>query len=138
MAADTVALDLFVQDFINTNRLRGVHMDWSLLCARRGSGVPSVFRFESGGREQFAVGQVLTLPDAEWLRIELTHAIPEVAEHRFDYLRMMYPATHTDIVTSIEDGGKVVLVKLTTRHPAFLNLVFVIRDGVGVENPFLV
>jgi hypothetical protein len=110
-------------------------MDWSLLCARRVTGVPSVFRFESGGREHFAVGQVLTLPDAEWLRIELNHAIPDVTEHRFDYLRMMFPATHTDITVSAEGG--VVLVKLVTRHPAFLNLVFVIRDGASIENPFL-
>jgi hypothetical protein len=134
---DSVALDLFLQDFVNTNRIRGVHVPWDALCARNsfGNGIPSVFRFESGGQEHHATGQVLNLPDADWFRIELTHTIPET-EHRFDYLRMLFPATHTDL--HIDTVGSTVLVKLTTRHRGFMNMVFVFRDGPAVENPFLV
>jgi hypothetical protein len=134
-----VALDLFLQDFVNTNRIRGAHVPWETLCARRSfeTGIPSVFRFESGGQEHFATGQVLNLPDADWFRIELTHTIPEATEHRFDYLRMLFPITHTDLKVDTMDTG-IVLVKLTTRHRGLMNMVFVIRDGEAVRNPFLV
>jgi hypothetical protein len=135
---DSVALDLFIQDFVNTNRIRGVHCAWDQLCARRAfeTGIPSVFRFESSGQEHYATAQVLNLPDADWFRIELTRAIPD-CEHRFDYLRMLFPGTHTDIAVDAPVGGPV-LVKLTTRHRGLMNIVFVIRDGVPVTNPFLV
>jgi hypothetical protein len=134
---DSVALDLFIQDFVNTNRNRGVHCPWDLLCARRAfeTGVPSVFRFESGSQGHYATGQVLNLPDADWFRIELTRAIPE-CEHRFDYLRMLFPGTHTDLTVDSSEGS--VLIKLTTRHRGFMNIVFVVRDGTPLTNPFLV
>jgi hypothetical protein len=135
---DSVVLDLFIQDFVNTNRIRGVHVSWDNLCARRAfeTGIPSVFRFESGGQEHYATGQVLNLPDADWFRIELIRAIPET-EHRFDYLRMLFPQTHTDLTVDAVPGDPV-LVKLTTRHRGLMNIVFVIRDGPAVSNPFLV
>lgn len=137
---ESVALDLFLQDFVNTNRIRGVHAPWDVLCARRAfeTGIPSVFRFESGGQEHYATGQVINLPDADWFRIELTRTIPTVSEHRFDYLRMLFPATHTDLSIDIVSEEGPVLIKLTTRHRGLMNMVFVIRDSTALTNPFLV
>jgi hypothetical protein len=66
----------------------------------------------------------------------LIRAIPET-EHRFDYLRMLFPQTHTDLTVDAVPGDPV-LVKLTTRHRGLMNIVFVIRDGPAVSNPFLV
>jgi hypothetical protein len=136
--SDQIALDLFIQDFVNSNKLANKHYDWDALSTRAlfEGGSPKVFQFTSGGREHFAVGQRLILPDADWFRIELTREIPAVDEHRFDCLRMLYPRTHVDMRTDVTEG--VVLVKLLTKHRGLLNLVFVVRNEGGVENPFLV
>jgi hypothetical protein len=136
--SDQIALDLFIQDFVNTNKLVGQHVSWAQLVNRRfvEDGVTKVFQFTSNGLNYLALGQHLALPDTDWLRIDLTRQIPDVEDHRFDCLRMLATTTHTGVV--VERDGGVVLVKLTTRHRGLVNVVFVIRSGEGVGNPFLV
>jgi hypothetical protein len=134
---DAIALDLFIQDFVQTNKVLNQHCTWSTLVNRRflEDGLTKVFSFESGGSSHYATGQHLALPDADWFRIELTHAITS-AEHRFDCLRMMQAATHTGLVVEKESESNI-LVKLTTRHRGLVNIVFVIHDGLPLTNPFL-
>jgi hypothetical protein len=136
--SDAVALDLFIQDFVTTNKVLNHHYDWPELVNRRflEDELLKVFQFESSGTTHYAIGRHLALPDADWFRIELTRSIPQVEEHRFDYLRMMQTTTHMGLVVEKEEG--IVLVKLTTRHRGLVNVVFVIRDGLAVVNPFLV
>jgi hypothetical protein len=132
--SDAVALDLFIQDFVQTNIVMNTHYGWDDLVNRRH--LPTgdrVYKFESGQTEHLAVGRVIELPDGDWYRINLTHAIP-TAEHTFNCLRMMQTATHTGL--TVEADGSV-LVKLITRHRGLINLVFVIRS-TGLTNPFLV
>jgi hypothetical protein len=132
--SDAVALDLFIQDFVQTNIVMNTHYGWDDLVNRRH--LPTgdrVYKFESGQTEHLAVGRVIELPDGDWYRIDLTHAIP-TAEHTFNCLRMMQTATHTGL--TVEADGHV-LVKLITRHRGLINLVFVIRS-TGLTNPFLV
>jgi hypothetical protein len=132
-----VELDLFIQDFVTTNKLMNQHCSWATMSSRRfhEDGLKKVFSFESGEKTHFAVGQHLALPDSDWFRIELTHSIP-AGEHRFDCLRMMRTDTHIGL--EVEAGKDTLLVKLTTRHRGLLNIVFVIRDGLPIENPFLI
>ena len=134
---DIVALDLFIQDFVITNKVLNHHYDWAELVNRRfvEDGLTKVMSFQSGEQTHYAVGKHLALPDGDWFRIELTRAIPD-AEHRFDCLRMMQATTHTGL--DVEKAGDVVLVKLTTRHRGLVNVVFVIRDGLALQIPFLV
>jgi len=135
--SDAVAIDLFIQDFVTTNKVLNHHFEWSDLVNRRflEDGLLKVISFESNGITHYALGRHLALPDSDWLRIELTRPIPHVEEHRFDYLRMMQATTHMGLI--VEKGEGVVLVKLTTRHRGLVNIVFVIRDGLAVVNPFL-
>ena len=130
-------IDLFIQDFVKTNKLVNRHCDWDTLVSRRlqDDGAKKVFSFESGGAVQYAVGEHLALPDADWFRIELTHSIVVDAEYRFDCLRMMHTNTHVDL--SVEPGSPLI-VRLTTRHRGLINVLFVIRDGLGLKNPCLV
>lgn len=136
----TVALDLFIQDFVLTNRIMNNHVDWTTVVSRRfqESG-PSVklYRFESGGSQHYARSQIFALPDADWLRIELGRpaAAADAEEHRFDCLRMMQQNTHAGM--TVENEGGATIVKLTTRHRGLLNVVFVMREP-AVANPFLV
>ena len=140
--SDAVALDLFIQDFVTTNKLLGQHYSWESLVNRRyveDGRATKVFQFESGGETHLAVGRLLALPDADWLRIELTRPIPMAEEHRFDILKMRSAASHFDLQV---DGGAAdtVIVKLQTRHRGLVNVVFVIREGAvaASPNPFLV
>jgi len=137
--ADPVALDLFIQDFVTTNKLMDAHYPWSSLVNRRfvDDGLTKVLSFQSGGATAYAVARHLALPDSDWLRIELTRSIPDVSDHRFDCLRMTQAATHIglDVETS---GDKTVIVKMTTRHRGLINIVFVVRDKAPLETPFLV
>lgn len=139
--SDQVALDLFIQDFVNTNKLLGQHCIWEQLVNRRyvEDGRVRVFSFMSGGSEHLAIGQMLSLPDADWFRIELTRTIPSVEEHRFDILKLLQQRTHTGLNVDTATSGTV-LVKLTTRHRGLVNLLFVVRDGPAPAqaNPFLV
>ena len=133
-----VELDLFIQDFVTTNKLMNQHCDWPILASRRfqEDGLKKVFTFESGGSTRMAVGTHIALPDSDWFRIELTHVLSESAEYRFDYLRMMHTNTHVSL--TVEPVPSALLVKLTTRHRGLMNVVFVIRDGLPLVNPFLV
>jgi hypothetical protein len=135
--SDAVALDLFIQDFVSTNKLLNQHYSWPELVNRRlqEDGLLQVFQFQSDGTEHFAVGRCLALPDADWFRIELTKSFPAV-EHRFDCLRMMQMNTHTGLTTEIV--GDVILVKLTTRHRGLMNVVFMIHSSDSLPDPFLV
>jgi len=137
--ADPVALDLFIQDFVTTNKLLNTHYPWGSLVNRSftDDGVTKVLEFQSGGSTAYAVAQALALPDADWLRIELTRAIPSIEEHRFDCLRMMQSTTHVGL--DIEKvGTDTVIIKMTTRHRGLNNVVIVIRDTLVLKNPFLV
>ncbi len=143
-------LDLFIQDFVTTNRLLGQHWTWDALSSRRlleAGPATKVFEFTSGGIKQIAIGRWLALPDGDWFRIELTHPLgdlpADLTAHRFDCLRMMYPRTHSDFTVEGDTTGletpPVFFVKLTTRHRGLLNLVFVVRDGApAITNPFLI
>jgi hypothetical protein len=135
--SDAVALDLFIQDFVTTNKVLNQHYDWSALVNRRflEDCLIKVFHFQSNGTTHYAIGQHIALPDSDWFRIELTRAIPVVEEHRFDCLRMMQATTHTGLV--VEKSADVILVKLTTRHRGLVNIVFVVRDGLPLTDPFL-
>ena len=135
--SDALALDLFIQDFVLSNKVLNQHYEWPSLVNRRflEDGLIKIFGFESGGKTHYARGQHIALPDADWFRIELSHPIPEVGEHRFDCLRMMQAATHTGL--EVEKSEESILVKLTTRHRGLINIVFVIRDVLCLRNPFL-
>jgi hypothetical protein len=136
--SDAVALDLFIQDFVSTNKLRNQHNPWLSIVNRSflDDGLTKVFQFQSGGEEHFAVGRHLALPDSDWFRIELVRPIPVVDEHRFDCLRLMHANTHTETV--VEKVDDAILVKLTTRHRGLVNIAFVIRPTGALRNPFLV
>lgn len=135
--SDQVALDLFIQDFVNTNKLLGTHLSWASLCNRRWAdyAAPRIYEFSSVGQTHYARGQRCELPDGDWFRIDLARPIPAVEEHRFDYLRMMSAQTHAHL--SVEASGGAVLVKLKTGNRGLINVVFVIRDTTGIINPFL-
>ena len=138
--SDALAIDLFIQDFVNTNKLLNQHVGWDTLVNRRFAeeGRRKVFSFESGGSIQYATAQLMALPDSDWLRIDLTRAVPEVEDegHRFDCLRMTMARTHTGLDVQKDECGAL-LVRLTTRHRGLMNLVFVIRVSGAITNPFL-
>jgi hypothetical protein len=136
--SDIVALDLFIQDFINTNKLQGQHSDWRSLCNRRWADYPAprIYEFTSNGQTHYARAQRYDLPDAQWYRIDLSHPIPQVDEHRFDMLRMTSAVTHSQI--SVESTPGAVIVRLKTGNLGLINVAFVFRDTTGITNPFLV
>jgi len=135
--SDQVALDLFIQDFVNTNKILNQHVDWATLVSRRWSEGPTrIYEFQSGGATHYARGGMLVLPDSDWYRVELTRTIPALGtgeEHRFDCLRMLSAQTHTQLVATAEP----VIVRLLTRNRGLINVVFVVRDATGITNPYL-
>ena len=135
--SDQVALDLFIQDFVNTNKLLCQHTDWASLCNRRWAddAVPRIYEFISGGQIHYARAQRFQLPDGDWYRIDLSRPIPVVDEHRFDCLRMLSAQTHTRLISEVSSGA--VLVRLLTGNRGLINIVFVVRDTTGIINPFL-
>jgi hypothetical protein len=134
----STTLDLFIQDFVTTNKLLNQRVSWSSLASRRFAeeSAIKVFEFVSDNLPQRAIGRHLILPECDWFRIELTHSIPEVDEHRFDCLRMTHTDTHTSLTVEKEDGA--ILIFLRTKNRGLINLVFVIRDTPSLKNPFLV
>jgi hypothetical protein len=137
--ADSLVLDLFIQDFLQTNSLLNSHVSWTYLVNRQfvDDGLTKVLSFQSGGATCYAVARPIVLPDRDWLRIDLTRAIPTVEEHRFDCLRMTQVDTHVGL--EIEKvGNDSIIVKMTTRHRGLVNIAFVIRDGLPLEHPMLV
>lgn len=135
--SDQVELDLFIQDFVNTNKLLGQHIGWQSLCNRRWAddAAPRIYEFTSGGQTHYARGQRYQLPDGDWYRIDLSRPIPVVDEHRIDCLRMLSAQTHTRLNVELSSGA--VLVRLVTGNRGLINIVFVIRDTTGIINPFL-
>lgn len=144
----TTTLDLFIQDFVLTNKHLGVNWSWAALTSRRlmEAGAPlKVFQFKSGGVDHLAIGRWLALPDGDCFRIELTHALPfppgsEPVDYRWDCLRMMSQATHTELTTETLGSGAsaAVMVKLGTKHKGLLNMVFAVREGAELAHPLLV
>jgi hypothetical protein len=135
--SDAIALDLFIQDFVKTNKLLNSGTPWAALVSRRhvDDGIRRVYEFQSGGATCYAVGHLLHLPDNDWYRIELWRTIPVVDEHRFDCLQMMQQTTHTTLQVDHEEDN--ILVKLTTRNRGLVNMVFVIHgSGSGPKSPF--
>lgn len=137
----TVAIDLFIQDFVLTNKILNQHLDWPTLVSRRfqeaGPAV-KVLSFKSGEQEHLAVAQIIGLPDGDCLRIEMTRPPASVGaeEHRMDCLRMMHQATHGTLdVNTLEDK---VIVRLSTRHRGLINVAFVLYDAPLTTNPYLV
>ena len=140
--SDLLALDLQIQDFIQTNRLCKQHYDWNMLVNRRFvescHGAQTLFSYQTGGVTEFASADHLLLPDGDFLRITLyIPRIPSLTEFRFDCLRMLLAATHTGLVVDTRDP-KAITVTMTTRHLGIIPIVFVIREGSGIRYPFLI
>jgi hypothetical protein len=129
-------IDLFIQDFVRTNKLVNRHCDWSTIANRRfhEDGMRKIFSFESGEETHYAVGELIALPDMECFRIELTHPLSKDIEYRFDCLRMLHANTHVELSIVQLDP---LIVRLTTRHRGLVNIVFVIRDGLAIKTPLL-
>lgn len=129
----STVLDLYIQDFVTSNKLLNQLVPWSTLVSRRfvesGAAI-KVASFQSGGTEHFAVLQHLELPTGDWLRVELTHgAARDTGEHRFDCLRMTHAATHTGL--TVERGGEdTLIITLATRNRGLIPVMFVVRDGL--------
>lgn len=136
--SDIVALDLFIQDFVNTNKLLNQRVVWTDLVSRRlmEGGATRVLSFQSGGETHYAVAHYMILPDGDCIRIDLTRGIPDVEEHRFDCLTMLSAQTHTGLRVE-KWRGPTVAVRLTTRHRGLLNVVFIVQDGLRLEDPVL-
>jgi hypothetical protein len=140
---DQICLDLFIQDFVNTNRLMNQNHDWNTIVGRRyvEDGKRRIFRFQSGGRDSLAVSQLMAMPDADWLRIDMVRTeIPALPaeDFRFDCLRMMFQLTHYHMDVSRDGIDGAVIIRLHTRNRGLVNVAFVIRSGNAVENPFLI
>lgn len=127
-------LDLFIQDFVVSNKLLNSHVDWPTLVSRRfveAGSSRKIFGFQRSNDptvQQFAVGELLTLPDGDWFRISLRHDLPDVSnvtDLRFDCLRMLHANTHYRMDTEAAEGS--LLVKLVTRNRGLCNIVFVIQ-----------
>lgn len=139
----STVLDLFIQDFITTNKLLNQHVAWSTLARRHfveGGSPIKVFSFQSGAKEHYAVGRTMELPDGDCFRIEMTHPearADEVASHRLDCLRMTHTDTHTGLEIT-KASADTVLIRLRTRNRGLIGIVFVIRDNQGIDNPIIV
>jgi hypothetical protein len=128
-------LDLYIQDFVTTNRFLGRHVSWDTLISRRfaeGGAAIKVMSFQSGGTEHFAILQHLELPTGDFLRIELTHAAArDAGEHRFDCLRMTHTTTHTGLEFQ-RATDDTVTITLVTRNRGLIPILFVVRDGLAL------
>lgn len=137
----TVAIDLFIQDFVLSNRILNQHLDWSTLVSRRfqeSGPATKVFSFKSGDQDYIAIAQILATADGDYLRIQMTRppASMGAEEHRMDCLRMMHQTTHA--MLAVEPVGDKVIIRLTTRHRGLLNIAFVLYDKALVTNALLV
>jgi hypothetical protein len=135
--SDAVALDIFIQDFVRSNKLLNQTLPWVALVNRRTaeSAPLRIFRFESGGVVHLATATYMMLPEKDCLRIEFAHAIPVTEEHRFDYLRMISTQTHTHMTHSVVSGN-MVRISLSTRHRGYIDVEVVIRGDAPVgEDP---
>lgn len=136
---DPLAIDLTIQDFVNTNRILSRHLDWPTLVSRRFAETwgRKVFSYGSG---QLATAEILWLPESDWLCIELLREIPslEASDLRFDCLRMLHQHTHNQL--EVTKSGDSIVVKLYTKHQGLINVAFVIRPPPleTPSDPFLV
>jgi hypothetical protein len=139
---DPLAYDLYIQDFVTSNILLHRHVPWETLVSRLfvEDGKRKVFQFQRGESVEYAVAELIVLPDAEWLRITLP-GLPvsdmPVETLRFDCLRMTYQNTHSTM--NIVRTDDTILVRIMTKHRGLINVVFVIRNNVaqGTQNPCL-
>lgn len=135
-------LDLFIQDFLTTNRILNAHVPWATLVSRRfveAGAQRKVFSFQSAGATHFAVGTLLDLPDGDCFRIELVAPSTEAIaaeEHRLDCLRMTYVATHT--AHELTRMPATVVIRVATRNRGLIPVVFVVRGDGALTEPVLV
>lgn len=141
MSGSSNELDLFIQDFLTTNRILNAHVPWSTLVSRRfveTGAQRKVFSFQSGGATHFAVATLLDLPVSDCFRIELMPPTPVAAdEQRLDCLRMTYTSTHTSHeLTRSTDGH--IIIRVETRNRGLIPIIFVVRVGqTRLELPIL-
>jgi len=137
----SVFLDLHIQDFVNSySIMNNRYAGWSSLISR--SSIirnTAIARYSSSQTTQLARLSVATLPDAEWLIVELW--IPQEqgqgTEHRFDCLRMLSTNTHASLDVETTAEGKVIL-QLRTRHPGLINVCFILTNSAAPTlNPWL-
>ncbi|NDE15074.1 hypothetical protein EBZ80_09110 [bacterium] len=138
MSGSSNQLDLFIQDFLTTNRILNAHVPWLTLVSRRfveAGAQRKVFSFQSAGATHFAVGTLLELPDGDCFRIELVAAIA-AEEHRLDCLRMTCAATHT--AHEVSRLPATIIIRLATRNRGLIPIVFVVREDRTLAEPVLV
>lgn len=123
---EPLVYDLFIQDFVQSNKLLNMNIPWNVLVSRRfvEDGKRKFFQFRSGGQDHIAEGEQIVLPDAEWFRIQLSHAVEDI-EPRFDCLRMTSQGTHYNVEVVREEDA--LYIKLLTKNRGLINVVFVIR-----------
>ena len=123
---DPLVYDLFIQDFVKTNKLLNRTIPWDTLVSRRfvEDGKRKVFQFKSGDSDLYAEGEHILLPDTDWFRIRLPHTV-EDTEPRFDCLRMTIQHTHYNLECTRENDA--LYIKLFTRNRGLVNVVFVIQ-----------
>lgn len=137
---DPLVYDLYIQDFVKSNKLLNQHTPWNTLVSRRyvEDGKRKMFQFQRGDSVEYAVGELIVLPDAEWLCITMKgFPITElpVESVRFDCLRMTSQNTHSSI--ELTRDGDTMFVRLMTKHRGLINVVFVIRNDAPAIHPFL-
>ena len=137
---DPLAYDLYIQDFVKSNKLLNQHVSWEVLVSRRfiEDGKRKVFQFQRGENIEYATGELIVLPDAEWFRITMK-GLPvsdtPTESMRFDCLRMTSQNTHYTMEFSRD--GDVMFMRLMTKHRGLANIVFVIHNNSQNVNPFL-
>jgi len=137
---DPLAYDLYIQDFVKTNKLLNQTIPWETVVSRRfvEDGKRKIFQFQLGEATEHAVGELIVLPDAEWFCITMK-GLPitelPVESLRFDCLRMTSQNTHYTMETSRD--GDTLFLRLTTKHRGLINVVFVIKNNAPATHPFL-
>ena len=140
----TVAIDLFIQDFVLSNRILNRHCDWATLVSRRfqeTAPARKIFQFRSGDADHLASAEILALPDGDCLRIEVDRpdASRGAEEHRFDCLRMMHQATHTELKQLEFTDDETIVLYLITRNRGLINVAFVLHGKPRMgKSPYLV
>ena len=137
---DPLVYDLYIQDFVRTNKLLNQHISWDTLVSRRyvEDGKRKMFQFQTGETMEYAVGEVIVLPDAEWFCVTMK-GIPisdlPTESIRLDCLRMTSQNTHYS--TEVSRDGDTIIIRLMTKHRGLVNVVFVIRNNAQNIHPFL-
>ena len=137
---DPLAYDLYIQDFVKTNKLLNQTIPWETVVSRRfvEDGKRKIFQFQRGETKEYAVGEMVVLPDAEWFCITMNglESDFEVENLRFDCLRMTSQNTHYSMDTTCD--GDTLILRLLTKHRGLINVAFVIRNKAPLStHPFL-